>query len=101
MASPAASREQIIERLAARSGDLAALDVASLALFGSAARGEMGPDSDVDVLVTFGGPATFDGYMDLKFLLEDMLGRPVDLLTKGALKPLLEEQIAGDLVDVA
>src|SRR5665647_857379 len=52
--------------------------VRTLGLFGSAARGEVGPASDVGVLVEFEEP-TFDRYMDLKFYLEDIFGRPCDL----------------------
>jgi predicted nucleotidyltransferase len=59
------------------------------------------PESDVDMLVSFAGPATFDGYMDLKAFLEDLLGRSVDLVTSGALKPALRSRIASDLVHVA
>ena len=62
--------------------------VKSLAVFGSVARGEAGPDSDVDILVEFEGRATFDRYMGLKFFLEDLLGRRVDLVTRKALKPV-------------
>jgi len=49
-----------------------------LALFGSAARDEMRPDSEVDVLADFDGPATFDGYFELKDYLEGLLCRPVE-----------------------
>jgi predicted nucleotidyltransferase len=97
---PAANREQIRDRLIARRGELARLGVASLALFGSAARGGMAVESDVDILVEFAEPATFDGYMDLKFFLEDLLGRRVDLVTDKALKPALRSRIADELVDV-
>ena len=97
----AANHQEIARRLAARRGDLAALKVASLALFGSAARGELGPESDVDILVTCAGPATFDGCMDLKLLLEEALGRPIDLVTEGALKPALRARIAPELIHVA
>jgi predicted nucleotidyltransferase len=99
--SPAANREQILDRLIACRHELARLGVVSLALFGSAARGEMAVESDVDIVVEFREPATFDGYMDLKFFLEDLLGRRVDLVTKKALKPALRSRIAGQLVDVA
>ena len=75
--------------------------MASLALFGSAARGHLGTGSDVDILVTFAGPATFDGYMDLKAFLENLLGRSVDLVTSGALKPALRSRIAHEFVHVA
>jgi len=58
-----------------------------LALFGSAARDEMRTNSDIDVLVGFGGPATFDGYFNLKDYIEALLYRPVDLVTSRGVKP--------------
>jgi uncharacterized protein len=61
--------------------------VASLALFGSVARNEAGQTSDVDLLVEFAEPPGFDGYMALKFWLEDLLHCPVDLVMRKALKP--------------
>ena len=72
-----------------------------LALFGSAARDEMRPDSDIDVLVDFDGPATFDGYFDLKDYLEGLLGRPVDLVTSKGLKPRARQHVERDLVRVS
>ncbi|MGZ8857241.1 MAG: helix-turn-helix domain-containing protein [Candidatus Aminicenantales bacterium] len=59
--------------------------VRKLGLFGSTARSEAGPASDVDVLVEFEEP-TFDRYMDLKFYLEDIFGRPCDLVLADSLK---------------
>jgi predicted nucleotidyltransferase len=44
-------------------------------VFGSVARDEERPDSDVDVLVTFDGPATSQRYFGVQFYLEDLLGR--------------------------
>jgi len=72
-----------------------------LALFGSAARDKMRPDSDVDVLVDFGGPATFDGYFDLKDYLEGLLCRPVDLVTSKGLKPRARQHVERDLIRVS
>ena len=72
-----------------------------LALFGSAARDELRADSDIDVLVEFEGPATFDGYFDLKAYLERLLGRPVDLVTEKGLKPRARRHVEKDLVRVA
>jgi uncharacterized protein len=72
-----------------------------LALFGSAARDEMRPDSDIDVLVDFEGPATFDGYFDLKDYLEGLLCRPVDLVTSKGLKPRARQHVERDLVRVS
>ena len=75
--------------------------VKRLGLFGSAARGELREDSDVDVLVEFDGPATFDGYFALKDHLEDLLGRRVDLVTERGLKPRARRHVERDLVHVA
>ena len=78
--------DQIIERIRGLRSQLDTLGVASLGLFGSVARGEERDDSDIDILVAFDGPATFDQYMDVKLLLEDALGRRVDLVTEQGLR---------------
>ena len=72
-----------------------------LALFGSAARDELRTDSDVDVLVEFDGPATFDHYFNLKSYLEKLLQRRVDLVTNRGLKPRARREVEKDLVRVA
>jgi predicted nucleotidyltransferase len=59
--------------------------VKSLAVFGSMARGDDREGSDVDILVTFEGRATFRGYMGLKLDLEDPIGRRIDLTTPDTL----------------
>jgi uncharacterized protein len=97
----ATSRDEIIARIAANHDALNALGAASLALFGSAARGEMAARSDVDILVEFSGQATFDRYMDLKDYLGGLLGRRVDLVTRNAPKPALRERIAAESVHIA
>jgi hypothetical protein len=94
-------REETLNLLAQHQSDLARLGVKSLAVFGSVARGEAHPDSDVDVLVEFSGRATFDGYMQLKFFLEGVLGRKVDLVTRRALKPRLAQRVERDALYVA
>ncbi|MCK4911407.1 MAG: nucleotidyltransferase family protein [Thermodesulfovibrionales bacterium] len=71
----------------------------SIGVFGSSARGEEGTDSDVDVLVEFEeGHVTFDNYADLKFYLEDLTGRDVDLATPDVLHPRLKERILKETV---
>lgn len=72
-----------------------------LALFGSAARDELRPDSDVDVLVAFEGPATFDGYFGLKEYLEGVLGRPVGLVTEKGLRKEVRPSVEREAIRVA
>ena len=72
-----------------------------LALFGSAARDEMRADSDVDVLVDFDGPASFDAYFNLKDYLETLLSRQVDLVTDKGLKPRARQHVERDLIRVS
>ena len=94
-------RDQILASIRSRSQEIDALGVRMLALFGSVARGEDTPTSDVDVLVQFDGPATFDGFMDLKFLLEDSLGRRVDLVTVDGLREEIREEVLARALRVA
>lgn len=75
--------------------------VKALSVFGSVARGEAAEGSDVDVLVAFKQKATFDLFMDLKFYLEDMLGRGVDLVTDKAIRPQVRRAIDQEMIDVA
>jgi uncharacterized protein len=87
--------------LAEHQADLERLEVEVLALFGSAARGEERPDSDLDFLVRFRGPATFAQYTDLRFMLEDLLGRPVDLVTWKGIRPEIRDRVEREAVRVA
>src|SRR4051812_47141910 len=80
-------RDEVIGFLSSHRSELEeSFGVCSLALFGSMARDEAGPDSDVDVLVEFRETPSLTEYMRLKFWLEDHLGRQVDLVMKRALK---------------
>jgi uncharacterized protein len=74
--------------------------VRALRLFGSVARGESQPQSDVDFLVEFDGPPTFRGFMGLKFALEDLLGVRVDLVTPEDLRSWLRAEIEREAVRV-
>ncbi len=73
----------------------------SVALFGSAARDELRPDSDIDILIEFAQAPTFDAYFGAKDYLEAVLCRPVDLVTTGGLKPRARQHVERDLVRVA
>ena len=95
-------RAEIICLVAARRDEMVRqFSVRSLSLFGSVARDEGHADSDVDVLVEFEGPTTFDRHMGLLVYLEDLLGRRVDVITASGLKPRLRALIERDLVRVA
>jgi predicted nucleotidyltransferase len=93
-------RSEILQTLAIHRDDLIQMRVKTLAVFGSVARDEARLDSDVDILGEFQGPATFNGYMDLKFFLEEMLGRSVDLVTRKSMRPRLKTQIESEALYV-
>ena len=74
--------------------------VVELALFGSFARDEAGPDSDIDLLVTFAGPATSRAYFGVMHQVEDALGRRVDLVTDKALRKEFRPHVEREAVRV-
>lgn len=69
--------------------------VRELSLFGSAARGDMRPNSDIDLLVEFLPGAQIDlvDYAALMLDLSKLLGRKVDLVSKNGLKPLIRDSV--------
>lgn len=94
-------RESVIELLAAHKEVLSErFDVTALAVFGSTARNTARSGSDVDLLVSFNGPATSGRYFGLQFYLEDLLGCPVDLITNKALRPELRSYVEKDAIYV-
>ena len=94
------SRDQILATIDAHVDELRDLGAKSLALFGSMARGEGSSSSDIDILVELQSK-TFDAYMDVKFFLEKILGRKVDLVLADSVKPRLRSAILGEAVRVA
>lgn len=99
---PAAlSRDEVIRLLKTNAAEARRLGVRELSLFGSLARNEARPDSDVDLLVEFDGPVTSQKFFDTKFFLEDLLGRRIDLVTSAALHPGIRKEIAPELIRVA
>ncbi len=88
------TKEDILKALHENRQRLRELGVKRLGLFGSFVRGEQRPDSDVDVLLEFeGGQKTFDHFMQVSFLLEDLLHRPVEVVTPESLSPYLGPHI--------
>lgn len=94
-------RQDTLRKLAELKPELAQrFGVQRLALFGSTARDEAGPASDVDIMVAFDGPASSARYFGVQFLLEDVLGCPVDLVTEKAVRPELRPFIEKEAVNV-
>ena len=76
-------------------------DIKTLALFGSTACNQATENSDLDFLVEFKGSITFDSYMNLKLYLEDLFNKPVDLVIKADLKPIIREKVLQEAVYVS
>jgi len=96
------NRAEVIDFLSSHREELEErFRVVSLALFGSTARDEAGPESDVDLLVEFHETPGLTEYMRLKFWLEDSLGRPVDLVMKKALKHWAKPLVEAESIRVA
>ncbi len=91
----------LLEQLRSRLPELRdQFGVTRLSVFGSTARGTASSTSDIDILVAFDGPATSKRYFGTQFYLEDLLSRPVDLVTDTALRPELRPSIERDLIHV-
>lgn len=99
--APALTRQQTVDALTTIEPAIRALGVSRLALFGSVVRDQARPDSDVDLLVQFTpGAKTYEHFLALSELLEQRLGRPVELLTTDALSPFIGPRILAEAQDV-
>lgn len=96
--SPAMRLEDALEILRSHHEAMKSQGVVSVSIFGSVARGEAGPESDIDLLVEFvPGSSLFD-VVGLQLYLEDVFGRKVDVATPGALRPQMRDGILADAV---
>ncbi len=101
MQAPVLDRDDTVRRLAACEQEVRALGVARLALFGSVLRGEATGESDVDLLVQFApGTKSYRRFLALSELLEERLGRRVELVTTEALSPFIGPRILAEAQDV-
>lgn len=91
-----------LARLRAHEAELRHMGVASLSVFGSTARGEAGPASDVDLAATFAEEARVGAFRfaAIASRLGDLLGVPVDLVGEPARKPVMQQQIDRDRLRV-
>lgn len=74
--------------------------VESIGVFGSYVRGEAEPESDLDVLVEFTTPPSLFQFVRMKDELTELLGVPVDLVMKSALKPAIGKMILREVVAI-
>jgi len=95
------NRDEVLNVLRAHKTTLVQrFGVVDLALFGSIVRDQATDDSDVDILVWFDSPATSKRYFGVQFYIEDLLGRPVDLVTDKALRAEMRPYIEREMVNV-
>ena len=98
---PPQTKRDIISVLQENQDKIKALGVKKLGLFGSVVREQQRSDSDIDLLVEFQpGQKTFDNFIQLSFLLEDVLNRPIELVTTESLSPYLSPYIIEEVEDV-
>jgi hypothetical protein len=90
--------EEVLSILAAHQNELEKLGVKSLELFGSVARNEATPESDIDFLIEFSIDAGLFELFRVQHYLEDILGCAVDLGTKDALREHLREPVLKDAI---
>ena len=90
----------VSELLLSHQAELRQRGVKSLSVFGSLARGESTPTSDIDVLVEFDRPVGLFEFIRLKLYLEDLTGRRVDLVTPDAIRPAMRAAILNEAVHV-
>jgi predicted nucleotidyltransferase len=93
-------RDEALRLLAEHRAELDGMGVKSLALFGSVARDEAGPESDIDVLVDIRRPMGLFGFSAIHLRLEEIFGCRVDLVTEAGMRPRYYERIVRDLVHV-
>jgi len=86
----------LLESNRSRIGDFG---VKEIGVFGSIARGDETPESDVDILVEL-ETETFDAYMNVLFFLEDLFERKVDLVMKDTIKPIIRNRILSETIYV-
>lgn len=94
------NKRDAIKVLRRHEADLRARGIAHAALFGSVARDEAGPDSDIDIMIEFAPDASLDifAYVELKDFIVSLFPGPVDVVNKAALKPHVRPPAVADSI---
>ena len=92
---------EILDVLRRLEPELRAKGVRHAGLFGSTARGEAGPDSDIDIMIDLDPdlPISVYGYVGIKLFIEDSFEGPVDVVNRNSLKPHVKPNAIADLID--
>jgi hypothetical protein len=95
------TRDETIDLLRRHADDIRGFAVTGLYLFGSTARGEAGPASDVDVFIDYDEEEfDFVKLFGVERYIAGLLGRPVDLLTRAGLHPYIRADVEAEAVRV-
>ncbi len=94
------TRDEILQRLKAAEADLRAQGVEHAALFGSVARGDDRPDSDIDIMIDLAPKVvvTIFDYVGVKDFIADMFDSVVDVVSRESLKPLVRPGATADAI---
>ncbi|MCB8945513.1 MAG: nucleotidyltransferase domain-containing protein [Ardenticatenaceae bacterium] len=96
--APSQTKRDIFSLIRQHQAKIQAYGVKKLGLFGSFVRGEQHGESDIDLLVEFeAGEKNFDNFMQLSFLLEELLERPIELVTVESLSPYIRPHIVQEV----
>ena len=92
------NRDDVIAKLREHEPELKAVGVVRLSLFGFTARGDRHPDSDIDLLAVFDETRRISmlDVAGIELQLSKLLGKPVDLVEEGTLKPRVQKSVEAE-----